>query len=201
MKIARNRTRILDFLAPIYEGRRVATYFDEHVTKPLEHIAGHWELSWDIDNNQFEEEAGSFSPLINQLINELARTPAHKEYHKFVDADLAASKYAANEIALQNKKWIDSRTRKPLTPESIGYFLEQTANGWSLRNIILSIASRIRAAQKAGVKNWDELDDGHKDMLAQLIVVVLYMRSSDLLPNGRYVWEHDWEEDPIEQRP
>jgi len=49
MKIARNRTRILDFLAPIYEGRRVATYFDEHVTKPLEHIAGHWELSWDIE--------------------------------------------------------------------------------------------------------------------------------------------------------
>ncbi|MEO1100252.1 MAG: hypothetical protein AAFW65_00245, partial [Pseudomonadota bacterium] len=137
-----------------------------------------------------EEEELSFAPVLNTLIDELAKTPSYADYHQFVDDELLASRFAKAVIHLEGKRWKETKTNEPLRPQDIGHYLEQHAlGGCSLINLKKSISSRIRAAQKIGDKNWDELDDGHRKMLAELIVVVLYISSADPLPNGQYVWE------------
>lgn len=185
MNIKRNRNRISNFI-----GWTIC--FDLEVTKPLEHIAHNYELTWDHDAQKFEEEELSFAPVLNLLIDELAKTPSYDHYHKFVDDELMASRFANEVIYLEDKRWRESKTREPLKPEDIGHYLEQhTIGGYIPRNLTKSVSSRIRAAQKAGVNNWDDLDDGHRKMLAELIVVILYISSNDPLPNGQYVWESD----------
>ena len=183
MKVKRNRERVCTFI-----GWTIC--FDLEVTKPLSHIAPYYELTWDMEAQKFEEEELSFAPVLNSLIDKLAKTSSHTDYHQFVDDELLASRFANEVIYLEGKRWKNNRTKEPLKPEDIGHYLEQHAlGGCSLVNLKKSVSSRIRAAQKAGIKNWDELDDGHRKMLAELIVVILYISSSDPLPNGQYVWE------------
>lgn len=64
MNIKRNRERISKFI-----GWTIC--FDEEVTKPLEHIANNYELTWDHKAQRFEEEELSFAPILNSLIDEL----------------------------------------------------------------------------------------------------------------------------------
>jgi len=185
MNIKRNRERISKFIG-------WAICFDEEVTKPLEHIAHNYELTWDHEAQRFEEEELSFAPILNSLIDELAKTSSYADYHQFVDDELLASSFANEVIYLEGKLWRETKTQEPLNPEDIGHYLEQhTMGGYLPVNLTKSVSSRIRAAQKAGVENWDDLDDGHRKMLAELIVVILYISSNDPLPSGQYVWESD----------
>lgn len=112
MNIKRNRKRVSKFIG-------WTTCFDEEVTKPLEHIAHNYELTWDHDAQKFEEEELSFARILNLLIDELAKTPSYDDYHKFVDDELMASRFAIEVIFLEGKRWKESKTSEPLKPEDI----------------------------------------------------------------------------------
>ena len=161
MNIKRNRKRICDFIG-------FTLSFDDDVTRMLSHIA----------------------PFINILIDELARTPSYSNYHQFMDEELAASQFANKEIFLKNKRWRAMDTKLPIEHEDIGHYLAQhTLSTFSLNNLTRTVSSRIRAAQKNKVLNWDDLDRGHRKILAEIIMVILYIKSSDPLPSGQFVWE------------
>ena len=52
-------------------------------------------MSCEIKLDKFEEEELSFAPILNFLIDELAKTPSYADYHQFVDACLGKDEVSA----------------------------------------------------------------------------------------------------------
>ena len=75
MNIKRNRKRVSKFIG-------WTTCFDEEVTKPLEHIAHNYELTWDHDAQKFEEDGLKtvYPGLASHPSHELFTSMMNKEY-------------------------------------------------------------------------------------------------------------------------
>lgn len=57
--------------------------------------------------------------------------------------------------------------------------MEQAAIGYEdVPDLVLAAAGRVSAAMKHGDATFDDLDDGHADMLAEVLTVILFIRAN-----------------------
>lgn len=62
-----------------------SSILDYMVLRPLAHIRGGWDVSWDAEKHAYAEEENSFAGLLNFLIAELAAANPPARYHDSED--------------------------------------------------------------------------------------------------------------------
>lgn len=158
---------------------------DGTVTRPLSHIAPHWELIWQDKERRYLDEEYSLGSHFNDLIEDISVSPKPKNYHRYMDNHLIYR----SDIVLKNKIWCDVSTDDKIDVEMMGHYISQEAIGdLEAKNLILAAAGRIEVSRKLGFENYDELDDNHMGMLAQILTSILYCRSSDPSSSGRVLY-------------
>jgi hypothetical protein len=154
--------RIKDFF-------RWSDVFDRMVTRPLSHIKGNWELTWNHDTQSYEEENDSFARIINELIVELSELNPPLKYH---DNEDRLVEYCKESLGLKIQKignrWVGS---------DYGFVLEQGGSkDLNEENLSLAACGRIKAAIDRGQLHFDEMEEFHRKMLADVIAIILYHR-------------------------
>jgi len=159
-------------------GNNVIEFFDQsdfldyEVLRPLSHIRGNWELSTGTDNFHFEIEEGSFAKELSELIDELDVTEIPSRYHDNEDllAEYVRDKFN-QEITKVGNRWVGSDYR--ITLQDGGIFdIDET-------NLVQSAKGRIVAAQERGQSHYDDMEYGHRKMLAVILTLVLYHRADN----------------------
>ena len=145
---------------------------DYEVLKPLSHIRGNWEISTGTGDLHFEIEEDSFAKQLNSLIDELDVAEIPSRYH---DNEDVLAEYARDtfnqEIRKVGSRWVGSDYRLILQDGGILDIDEQ--------NLIQSAKGRINAAIERGQKHYDDMDSGHRQMLALVLTLVLYHRAEN----------------------
>jgi hypothetical protein len=168
-----------------YSYNNVVTFFarsdwlDYAVLRRLSHVAGNWELTYDGDF--YKPEDDSLADHLNVLIEEIGKTFPPKNYHHYENI-LASQHYdtkSGGVILSKSKRiWLNSATKKPIPKEQLGFYIEQGAIGNSdVPELVIAAAGRIATAMKHGVEHFDDLDSGHMSMLAEIMTIILFVRS------------------------
>lgn len=143
---------------------------DHGVLRPLSHISENWELTWDAEAQKYEEEEHSYAKLLNQLIAEIESTTPPSKYHDNEDRLAEYTKKHLNwNIRKEGSRWVGSE---------YGAILEQ--GGFSdidQNELILAAAGRIHAARIRGQNHFDEMEESHRRMLADVLTIILYHRT------------------------
>lgn len=155
--------RVLNFF-------RLSDVFDHMVTRQLSHIKSNWELTWDREHEKFESEEDSYADIINELILEISNIEPPKVYHDNEDQLAEYCRDSLNwKILKDGKRW------KGMEYVSI---LEQGGfDDVQQRNLCLSVSGRLRAAIIRGQLNFDDMEESHQRILADVIAIILYHRS------------------------
>ncbi len=149
---------------------RKSTDLDWMVLRPLSHIYPYWELTWDEEKGEYETEEDSLAENINQLIKEIYRTDPPKKYHD--NEDFLA------EYVVKNLKWEVKKVGNRWICGDYPNLLEQGGFGdIDEKNLVKAAAGRIKAATDFGQKNFDEMEEGHKKILAYVMAIILYHRT------------------------
>jgi len=143
---------------------------DHEVLRPLSHIHGNWELSWDTRHQQYREEDNSYARLLNTLIKELDNTVPPSRYH---DNEDRLAEYVRDRlkwpIRKQGQRWVGA---------DYDWLIEQGGfDDLDEKDLILAAAGRIHAAQAHGQKHYDDIEESHRRMLAAVLSVILYHRT------------------------
>ena len=143
---------------------------DRDVLRPLSHIKGGWELSWDRSTDRYEEEDDSYAKLFNELVAELEAATPPTRYH---DNEDRLAEYVRHSL-----KWPIHKVGTRWVGADYGSIIEQGGfDDLDERDLILAAAGRIRAAQARGQQHYDEMEPSHKRMLAAVLSVILYHRT------------------------
>lgn len=143
-------------------------FLDYEVLRPLSHIRGNWELSRGTDT-LFEPEEDSFAMELSQLIEELEVAEIPSRYHDNEDqlARYVQEKFD-KEIKTVGNRWIGQDYRIIL--QDAGFFdIDE-------RNLVQSAKGRIVAAINFGQEQYDDMELGHRKMLAVILTLILYHR-------------------------
>lgn len=140
------------------------------VLHPLSHIYTCWDISWDQEKDQFEEKPRSLGCLLNELIDHINEVEAPDNYHDHEDsvAEFLKSKDNGWDIKKVGRLWKGANYHSILEQGGYGDFKQE--------QLLLSVAGRIKAARKFGQMTFDEMEEGHKNILAFLIANILYHR-------------------------
>ena len=143
--------------------------FDYMVTKQLSHVRPNWELIWDHENEEYEPEADSFSEVINNFIIELSKITPPRKYHD--NEDILAEYCKSNlgwDIEKKGNRWVGA---------SYTFILEQGAfEDVNQEELLFAISGRIKAALHRGQKHFDDMEETHQIILADIITIFLYHR-------------------------
>ena len=140
------------------------------VLRPLSHIKGNWELTWDGDKKEYESEEESYAELLNQLIEELGHVNPPSQYHENEDC-LA-------EYVRSNLNWNIRKVGGRWVGEDYDAIIEQGGfDDIAEENLILAAAGRIRAAINRNQLYFDNMEQSHQKMLADLLAIILYHRT------------------------
>lgn len=144
-------------------------HLDKLVLRPLSHIKGNWELTWDKDLNKYIEEGDSFAVDLNLLIDELDRTIPPAKYHDNEDRLAEYVKTFLNwSVVKEGARWVGADYDSLL--EQGGFHdIDET-------NLVLAASGRIQAAKVRGQLHFDDMEKSHRRMLAAVISVILYHR-------------------------
>lgn len=143
---------------------------DRLALRQLSHIKGNWELIWDGEDGKYESEEDSYAEKVNQLIQELGRVDPPKKYHENEDC-LA-------EYVIDNLNWKIEKVNGRWVGEDYAAILEQGGfNDIDEKNLILAAAGRIKAAMDRNQHHFDDMEQSHQKMLADVIAVILYHRT------------------------
>lgn len=154
-------------------------WLDRAVLRPLSHIAPCWDLRRTDTVGVFMEEEYSLAVLMNELILDIARSIPPTDYHAHEDAVIRLREVNDEAVYQEGKRWRARRTGKPLSKSSIGGLMEQAAIGYEdVPDLVLAAAGRVATAMKHGDATFDDLDDGHADMLAEVLTVILFIRAN-----------------------
>lgn len=149
-----------------------STLLDLEVLRPLSHIRGNWETTWDVENQEYLEEGDSFSGLLNALILEIDSTSPSARYH---DNEDRLAEYLQDRL-----KWpIHKKGNRWVGPADYKAIIEQ--GGFSDLNeqeLIKAAAGRISAAIERGQLHFDQMEDSHRSILAHVLSVILYHRDT-----------------------
>jgi hypothetical protein len=147
-----------------------SSYLSHEVLRPLSHIRGCWELTWDSEEEKYAEEESSYAALLNMLLEELTNASPPTCYHDNEDC-LA-------EYVVKHLHWRIHKVRNRWVGEDYESILEQGAfHDLNEQDLILAAAGRIRAALKRGQKHFDLMESSHRRMLAAVLSIVLYRRT------------------------
>jgi len=140
------------------------------VLRPLSHIKGNWELMWDVDKRQYETEEESYAALLNQLIEEIGRAAVPSRYH---DNEDCLAEYVRSSLNWKIEKiggrWIG---------EDYAAILEQGGfHDIDEENLVSAAAGRIVAALNRNQCRFDDMEQSHQKMLADVIAIILYRRT------------------------
>ncbi len=149
---------------------RQSDLLDRLSLRPLSHIKGNWELSWDGDNEKYEPEDDSYAEKVNQLIEELGRVDPPQKYHENEDC-LA-------EYVLDNLNWKIKKVNGRWVGQDYAVILEQSGFDDSAEeNLVLAASGRIKAAIDRNQHHFDDMELSHQKMLAEVIAIILYHRT------------------------
>lgn len=143
--------------------------FDHMVTRQLAHVKSNWELIWDHNNKQYEPEDDSFADMINNFVIELSQIEPPTKYH---DNEDRLAEYCKSSLRWDIKKcgnrWIGA-------PYAV--ILEQGAyKDINQQELLFSISGRIKAALALNQVHFDDMEDGHQKILANVIAIFLFHR-------------------------
>jgi hypothetical protein len=144
---------------------------DHDVLRPLAHIKGGWEITWDHARQQYQPEEGSFAKHLNILIDDIALTTISPRYHDNEDvvASYVASKPGSN-IRKENGRWVGAQ---------YGSILEQGGfDDIDQGQLLTAAIGRVAAAIEHGQAHYDQMEQGHRLMLADILTIILYHRSN-----------------------
>ena len=144
---------------------------DHDVLRPLAHVKGNWDVSWDTKTQQYEHEEDSFAKYLNILVDDIAETAIPARYHDNEDvvANYLAKK-PGSKIEKKGGRWIG---------EDYGWILEQGGfHDFDQAELLTSAIGRVGAALKHGQIHYDQMDQGHRLMLADVLTIILYHRSN-----------------------
>lgn len=143
---------------------------DFMVLKPLAHIRPNWELTWDDEKDCYLVEEDSYAEDFNRLIEELENVDKVSLYHENEDS---LAEYVINNlhwpITKVGNRWIGCDYASIISQGGFGDFDEQ--------NLLKAAAGRIYAAKAYCQETFDDMERGHKEVLATVITAILYHRS------------------------
>jgi hypothetical protein len=143
--------------------------FDHMVTRQLSHIRSNWELTWNHDEEKYEPEEDSYAQMINDLVVELSKQNPPKKYHDNEDR-LA-------EYCKANLGWDINKVGNRWTGDDYASILEQGAfNDIDEQNLCLAASGRVKAALDRGQVHFDDMEEFHRRMLADVLAIILYHR-------------------------
>lgn len=142
---------------------------DRYVLRPLSHLKQTWDLSWDKSTKRFVVEKDSFGTDFNELITELEHTNPPDNYHDNEDKIAEYfKKFLKWEIQKINRRW---------TGADYEFILEQGGFGdIDEKNLVLAASGRIHAAIKFGQDHFDDMEDGHMNILSNILSIILFHR-------------------------
>ncbi len=145
--------------------------FDEMVTCQLSHVRGNWELIWDHTEKKYEPEENSYAELINELVIELSNLEPPSKYHDNEDRLAEYCKSSLNwEIQKVGNRWKGS---------DYASILEQGGfKDFNQKDLCLAACGRVKAALKRGQLHFDDMEEFHREMLANVMAIVLYHRGN-----------------------
>jgi hypothetical protein len=142
---------------------------DYEVLRPLSHIRSNWDLSYD-SSGYFIEEPDSFGHAFNSLLNELENTDIPQRYH---DNEDQLASYVQDkldkEIEKIGNRWIGMEYQIILQDGGFFDFNEE--------NLVQSAKGRIIAANNYDQFHYDDMENGHRKLLALVLSLILYHRS------------------------
>lgn len=142
---------------------------DIYVTKQLSHIAPNWELTWDDENEKYQDEDNSFASMINSLFDDLEEIEILENYHEKEDIVAEYVNTFLNwAIYKEGKKWIGAEYRSILEQGSFHDFNQV--------NLMLAVVGRVSKALLSGQCGFDYMEDGHKKALGDILAIILYHR-------------------------
>ena len=149
---------------------RQSIIFDHEALRPLSHIRGAWDLTWDEENGKYLEEEDSYANVVNDLLEELEHTSPPRKYHDNEDR-LA-------EYVIEHLKWPIKKVGSRWVGMDYESILENGGfHDFNQADLVLAAAGRIRAAITRGQKHFDDMEESHRHMLAAVITIILYHRT------------------------
>jgi hypothetical protein len=137
--------------------------------RPLSHIKGNWELTWDSEEGKYEPEKDSYAEMLNQLIEELGQVNPPKKYH---DNEDCLAEYVITNLHWKIKKldsrWVGEDYTNILTQGGFDDIDE--------KNLVLAAAGIIKAAMDRKQYHFNDMEESHQKMLAAVIAVIIYHR-------------------------
>ena len=144
--------------------------FDYMVTRQLSHIRSNWELTWDHNEEKYEIEDDSFAGIINGLVIELCNLNPPVKYHDNEDRLAEHCKKSLGwNISKVGNRW--SGSNYPAILEQGGF------SDTDERDLCLAACGRVVAAIDRGQTHFDEMEESHRIMLANVIAIILYHRN------------------------
>ena len=144
---------------------------DYEVLRPLSHVKGNWEISWNHESSRYDHEDDSFAKYLNILIDDIADTAISEDYHDNEDvvANYLASKPGST-IVKKDGRW---------TGGDYGWILEQGGfDDIDQSELLTSAIGRVAAAIDRGQTTYDAMEQGHRRMLGDVLTIILYHRSN-----------------------
>jgi hypothetical protein len=148
-----------------------STVLDHDVLRPLSHVKGNWEVSWDAEAGKYEHEEGSFAKYLNVLVEDISDTAISVRYHDNEDviAGYLASR-PGSKIVKHDGRWVGA---------DYGWILEQGGfDDIDQAELLTSAIGRVAAAIERGQVTYDEMEQGHRLMLGDILTIILYHRSN-----------------------
>ncbi|MDG1286323.1 MAG: hypothetical protein P8P30_02025 [Rickettsiales bacterium] len=156
-------------------------WLDYAVLRPLSHVAGNWELT--PDGKFYKAEEDSLADHLNILIDEIAKThpPISYHYHENSIASQHRDTKDGSVILSKSKNiWLDPITKKPISIAQVGHYIEQSAaRGVDDSELVAAASGRVARSISCDVNHFDDLDQGHLSMLAEIMSIILFMRSDE----------------------
>src|ERR1017187_4921821 len=147
-------------------------WLDHEVLRPLSHIKGNWELTWDMKAQEYVREEDSFAQLLTKVIAELDSTTPPARYH---DNEDRLAEYVRDHL-----KWPLRKEGNRWVGEDYCCILEQGGfDDLDEQNLLQAAAGRILAAINRGQRRYDDMEESHRRVLSGVISIILYHRTKD----------------------
>jgi hypothetical protein len=144
---------------------------DYVVLRPLDHIRANWDLIWEGSERHYRPEDDSFGQLINDLVQELARTTPPTKYHDNEDrlAEYVRDGRLKWPIRKVGRRWVGAHYHSIL--EQGGF------DDVDQKELVLAATGRIWAAIDRAQLHFEDMEESHRDILAAVLSIVLYHRA------------------------
>jgi hypothetical protein len=162
----------------IYTPEQIRGFFaksdllDRMTLRPLSHITLNWEATWDPEKHQYTPEENSFVADLNTVIDLLATYERSSHYHEHEDT-LAEHTLRELRWPIQKKggRWIGADYQAILEQGAFSEFGQE--------KLIAAATGRVHAAMDFGQLHFDDMEEGHLNMLAGLITIIIFHRDCD----------------------